>query len=74
MIPDHLTIRWSGPGMRGDLQANLHHGDAWVARAGPCPGRSSRSRYASSRRPSFSFEDSGAGEAREDAVISNGIA
>jgi len=41
---------------------------------GVLPGRSAQSRYASSRRPSFSFEDSGAGEAREDAVISNGIA
>jgi len=38
------------------------------------PGSLARNRYASSRRPSFSFEDSGAGEAREDAVISNGIA
>ena len=36
--------------------------------------RIARGRYASSRRPSFSFEDSGAGEARKDAVISSGIA
>ena len=36
--------------------------------------RIARGRYASSRRPSFSFEITAASDAREDAVISNGIA
>ena len=36
--------------------------------------RIARGRYASSRRPSFSLESTVAGEAREGAVISNGIA
>jgi hypothetical protein len=33
-----LTIRWSRPGMRGDLPAKLYDGDAEIAFDGSSPG------------------------------------
>jgi hypothetical protein len=34
-----ITIRCSGPGMRGEMQAKKYDGDAGAAREGANPGR-----------------------------------
>jgi hypothetical protein len=34
-----LTIRCSGPGMRGDLQVWMYYGDSWGASGDSDPGR-----------------------------------
>jgi len=60
--------------MRRAAQTKVYDGASRAAGEGQCPGRSAQCRYASSRRPPFSFESPVAGKAREDPAISSGVA